>query len=309
MKNTKADTTLLFRQAHWAVPRKILGLVPFEYATFSRFGGACLLPKWPNSGPIERMIHATKLLPAFWWLVTKIFKLQFGVKGDLLPDTGFIKDFWCGQGIVADPAFFPMVHRKEIKAVKSEIKEIRANSVILASGEEIQCDVIIAATGYKADQSRSFLPTELRDAKENDGLWLYRNMIHPKHPKFVFLNSNTTTFTNITTASIQALWLAELMSGGFNLPEQDNMNTEIDKMKVWKRESMPDASSSRAYMLQTHQEHYYDEILRDMGAVVWRKKGFLKTIKEAFDPYRPRDYEPILTGEFKLSPDENTRSE
>ncbi|NQY36024.1 MAG: NAD(P)/FAD-dependent oxidoreductase [Alteromonadaceae bacterium] len=305
----KADTSLLFRKAHWCVPRKILGLIPFEFATFSRFGGACLLPKWPNLGSIERMMHATRLLPAFWWLVAKIFKFQFGLKGDLIPDKGFIDDFWCGQGLIPDPSFFPMVHRKEIKAVKGEIKEIRAKYILLTSGEEIQCDVIIAATGYKADDKRSFLPTQLNDAREKDGFWLYRNMINPELPRFVFLNSNTSTFTNITTASVQGRWLAELMNGGFNLPEKDEMEAEIEKIKVWKRENMPDAGSARAYMIQTHQVHYYDELLRDMGASIWRKKGLFKLIKEAFDPYRPRDYKSIVTGEFKQRPDEVNRSE
>merc|ERR1712167_78081 len=36
------SSTLLYRTAHWPVPRKILGLVPFQWATFSRFGAGVL---------------------------------------------------------------------------------------------------------------------------------------------------------------------------------------------------------------------------------------------------------------------------
>merc|ERR1711998_81211 len=87
------SSTMLFREAHWPVPRKILGLVPFEYATFSRFGAGCLLPAYPKQGCIERLVHALPgFLDGFWWLVAKIFAWQFGLNGepDLLPTHNFI---------------------------------------------------------------------------------------------------------------------------------------------------------------------------------------------------------------------------
>jgi hypothetical protein len=64
---------------------------------------------------------------------------------------------------------------------------------------------------------------------------------------------------------------------------------------------MPNAGPARAYMVQTHQVHYYDQLLKDMGASVRRKRGnfFSKAIKEIFDPYRPRDFDTIITGDFK----------
>lgn len=40
------SSTILFREAHWPIPRKILGLIPFEYATFSRIGCALLNPEY-----------------------------------------------------------------------------------------------------------------------------------------------------------------------------------------------------------------------------------------------------------------------
>merc|ERR1711948_79108 len=154
-----------------------------------------------------------------------------------------------------------------------------------ASGDELPCDVIVAATGYKP--IRSFLPEEVADQKEKDGFWLYRQMVHPSHPGLIFLNSETTTFTNITTASIQARWLEE--------------------MQEWKRSTMPNAGAARAYMIQTHQVHYYDQLLKDMGASVRRKQGFATAIKEVFDPYRPRDFGSIITGEFKDRPSEQAK--
>jgi len=291
------SATLLFREAHWCVPRKILGLVPIEYATFNRFGSACLLPKWPNASACENAVHATHLLPAFWRLVSRIFKFQFGLKGDLVPEKDFIDDFWCGHGVLPHPTFFSSAARGDFRTLKGEIKEIRPKSLLLKSGEEIDCDVLVAATGYKLGQS--FLPEEVQALREYDGMWLYRNMVHPEFPNLIFLNSNTTTFTNITTASIQARWLAELLNGRFELPTALEMKQEIKKVQDWKRSTMPSAGPSRASMIQTHQVHYYDELLVEMGARRRRKQGCFSGLKEIVDPYRPRDYNTIVTGEFK----------
>jgi cation diffusion facilitator CzcD-associated flavoprotein CzcO len=301
------SSTLLFREAHWCVPRKILGLVPFEFATFSRFGAACLQPMYVAAGPFEKLLHAIPgFLHVFWQLVAMIFAWQFGLapkkKGDvdLRPKSGFIQDFWCGHGILPHPDFFPSIRRGDINALKGEVSEIEAHSILLKSGQEIPCDILIAATGYSP--VRSFLPSELAEKREKDGLWLYRNMIDPDHPRIVFLNSETTTFTNITTASIQARWLAELLAEHHDLPSHSDMQDEIARMQAWKRREMPNAGSARSYMIQTHQVHYYDQLLKDMGASVRRKCGCLplRVIKEIFEPYRPRDYKTVVNGEFRF---------
>jgi len=251
-------------------------------------------------------LHAIPLLlTLFWQLVAFIFQKQFGMPKQCVPKNGFIADFWGGHGILPHPDFFPLINAGSIKAIKGEIKTIKENSVVLASGEELPCDVIVAATGYKP--IRSFLPAEVADQKEKDGFWLYRQMVHPSHPGLIFLNSETTTFTNITTASIQARWLAEMLAGTFELPSARDMQAQIEEMQEWKRSTMPNAGAARAYMIQTHQVHYYDQLLKDMGASVRRKQGFAAAIKEVFDPYRPRDFGSIITGEFKDRPSEQAK--
>merc|ERR1712232_1342158 len=182
---------------------------------------------------------------------------------------------------------------------------IKPKSLVLKSGAEIPCDVLVAATGYKP--VRSFLPKEITGLKEKDGFWLYRQMIHPDYPGLIFLNSETTTFTNITTASLQARWLVEMLAGTFKLPSKAQMRRQVESMQEWKRTTMPNAGAARAYMIQTHQVHYYDQLLKDMGASIRRKQGMFAALKEAFDPYRPRDYGSIITGEFKNRPREQAK--
>jgi len=176
---------------------------------------------------------------------------------------------------------------------------MKADTIVLSTGEEVPCQLVVAATGYKP--TRTFLPKAVSEAKEKDGMWLYRQMIHPDHPNLVFLNSEVTTFTNITTASIQARWLVELLAGNHEFPDAAGMRASIQKMQESKRATMPNAGGARAYMIQTHQVHYYDQLLKDMGANCRRKSGnfFVAAAKEIFDPYRPRDYKHIVDGEFK----------
>merc|ERR1712176_342388 len=115
----------------------------------------------------------------------------------------------------------------------------------LESGEEILADVVLFGTGFK--QSMEFLPDEVKGYKEEDGLWLFRQMVHPECPSLFFINSNTTTFTNITTASIQARWLAEVLTSG--LPSKEVMQAEIQEKQQWKRSTMPNAGAARSYMM------------------------------------------------------------
>jgi cation diffusion facilitator CzcD-associated flavoprotein CzcO len=295
------SSTLLFREAHWCVPRKILGLIPFEFATFNRLGAGILLPGWREMGPWEKLIHGIPgLLDGAWVLVSKIFKAQFQLNEITTPDKGFIDDYWCGHGVLPHPSFFPLLHSGQIQGIKGEIKEVKDKSLVLKSGKEIPCDVLVPATGYLP--VRTYLPKPIVNAKEEDGLWLYRNMILPGHPRLIFLNCETTTFTNITTASLQARWLAELIAGRHKLPDLAGMKADIEKTQAWKRKTMPNAGRSRAYMIQTHQVHYYDQLLKDMGASIRRKRGgtiFGRAAREIFDPYRSRDYDTIVTGEFK----------
>merc|ERR1711879_860478 len=288
-------------EAHWPVPRNILGLVPFEYATFSRFGAGCLLPAYPKQGPIERIVHAVPgFLDGFWSVVSKVFALQFGLKGkqgqpNLVPQKSFIEDFWGGHGVIPHPKFFPMVRDGSITAKQGSIQTVKPHSLVLESGEEIPADVVIFGTGFK--QNMDFLPAEVRACREEDGLWLYRQMVHPDCPSLFFVNSNTTTFTNITTAAIQARWLAEMLKHG--LPSKEVMWAELREKQAWNRATMPCAGAARSYMMQTHQIHYYDELLQDMGASVCRKRGWFASVRECFEPYRPRDYDTIVTGTFK----------
>lgn len=88
------------------------------------------------------------------------------------------------------------------------------------------------------------------------------------------------------------------------MPSAEEMEADIAVKKTWKRETMPHAKHARAYMIQTHQVHYYDELLHDIQASNRRKRGWLKVLKEFFEPYRPADHDTIVSGAYKTNPRE-----
>ena len=355
------SSTLLFRQTHWPIPRKILGLVPMEWATFSRFGIGMLKPlyafdkKFDQVNYIEKLLHlwCPALIDMYWVLVAKIFNFQFGLKRlNLLPESNFITDYWSGHGVLPHPDFFPMVEKRKILIQKGEIEEVHEDSISLkTSNKKLPADVILFGTGFKPNLQ--FLPQEMQRLKEHDGLWLYRQMIHPDFPGLVFLNSNTTTFTNITTASLQARWFYEMVvkknednevqhkvnnkTARMKAPSRMEFLEEINAKKEWKRSTMPKAGNARAYMMQNHQVHYYDELLKDMGIDIRRKTDTIirkfvpnceseclgsrllmmlvmiflypvAAIKEVFEPYRSADYCNVVTGEAIAKKNKKTRS-
>ena len=53
---------------------------------------------------------------------------------------------------------------------------------------------------------------------QRDGLYLYRSIIPPLISNLAFVGSEVTTNNNILTDSLQAKWLAQVLSGTISLP-------------------------------------------------------------------------------------------
>merc|ERR1712151_921890 len=141
---------------------------------------------------------------------------------------------------------------------------------------------VIYGTGFKKSYAIFDEATQAKLAVEKDGLYLYRNMIPPSVSRLAFVGSEVSTFNNILTHGLQALWLRRLLSGGFTLPRNCQMQREIELEQAWKRSWMP-PSSARASIWQLHMTKYHDMICRDMG-VPHMRKG-LNIAAEIFAPY------------------------
>lgn len=96
-----ARVTLLSRKAHWPTPRKIAGVIPFQYVFLSRFGTA-LVSAHRGVYPDEGAGKAVSLFRKFGWpivggafyAVEALFRLQLGLFGERSPKADVVDDFY-----------------------------------------------------------------------------------------------------------------------------------------------------------------------------------------------------------------------
>lgn len=287
------SATLLFRSAHWPIPRYLCNLLPFKFGTYSRFGHF-MLPTHCDEGKLSWYIHSL-LSPVkwMWWRIVELMiKLQFRLSGDLVPKTPIEIDLFTGGQIITYD-LRNKIKAGKVLARKGEIDRFCENGMglILQEGSHIPCDLLIYGTGYGKDYT--ILDTESLQGKldiQKDGLYLYRNMIAPKIPDLAYIGSEVSTFNNILTQGLQAEWLARHISGECKLPSLDHMLKDIDRIQIWKRSWMPPIAS-RAAILQLHMLRYHDKLCQDMGEKWKRKKN---PLAEIFMPYRARDYVTLI---------------
>merc|ERR1712159_531568 len=122
------------------------------------------------------------------------------------------------------------------------------------------------------------------------GLYLYRSVLPPSMPSIAFLGSEVSTFNNVLTHGLQAVWLSKLLTGAMALPPPREMQKAVEAEMHWKRTWMP-STSARAAIQQLHMPKYHDRLLADMGEAVCRKSN---PLFEALVPYRARDYRALF---------------
>merc|ERR1711972_1096648 len=138
-------------------------------------------------------------------------------------------------------------------------------------------------------KSYAYLEPALREQlnREQDGLYLYRNMFPTQVPDLCFVGSEVSTFNNILTQGLQALWLRHVLTGHVALPSVEAMDSVIETERAWKRSWMP-KKGDRAAILQLHKMSYHDQLCKDM-AVNPCRKGW-NFLAETFAPYSAADY-------------------
>ena len=295
-------TDIVFRHAHWPVPRNLLGILPFKWGMLNRLTST-LIPMYLHPTSLERWVHTLgRPLIWFWWrLVELLLRFQcrlgskFGTRVDLMPDEPVEIGSFGEPTMLPRPQFFRLIRKGAIQPRRSGVRGFGSSEVILDSGDRIAADLVVLATGWKTDYA--FLANLVRARLQigADGLYLYRHIVHPDLPKLAFIG-NASTISSVLTYSLQARWLGNLIAGKFSLPNQKAMREEIDSLREWKRRWMP-PSEQRGARLILHMLHYHDELVRDIGASVLRKTGFFAPLKELLAPYEPRNYRGVVAGD------------
>jgi len=295
---------LVFRRLHWPVPRKLAGVVPFKWGMLNRMTAALIKPH-PHAGATVRMLHGIgKPLPwIFWRIVEGLLYLQFRLRtrtanGEtLVPDIPVEIGCFDEATMVPRPAVYRAFRDGSICAHLSDVTRFTDKGLELSSGEDIEVDTVVCATGWQNDHE--LLPEPVQNAlgRDDDGFYLYRHILAPDLANLYFIG-RASTFLSVLTYSLQARWLVEHLKGTFTLPPREEMVSEIERLKAWKRSWMP-VNASRGARVLLHQMSYHDELLRDFGADPLRKRGVLAPLKELLAPYQSRDYREIVSADFQ----------
>lgn len=283
------EVTLVYRKAHWPIPMDILGFLDVRRIYLTRFV-AQFLPLYQRPFKWTKLVHKyfKWLIYGFWRLTESIIKFQYSLKDcNVIADQVIEIDIF-NLDFLPRKETFQLMRQGKIKTQKTSIKEFTENAVVLDNGESIECDVVILGTGYKANVQ--FLPESFQKSLEMDGVYLYRHILHPDLPDMAFVG-RAATFSNSLTSHLSSVWLAHLLKGKFQLPETEEMFSEIESIKEWKRGFMP-SIASRATVIKLHMIHFHDELLRDMSILPFRKKNLFL---EWFGDYRPSDYRKVLS--------------
>jgi dimethylaniline monooxygenase (N-oxide forming) len=232
-------STLVYREAHWGSPRKIAGIIPFQWIFLSRFGQGLVSWRkgaWPGSPASVGTAHKllSPLMVPVFAIVEALIGFQLGFRGEFKPKDDIVKDFY-GYGHVLDNSFKEARNSNTVNIAKGAVKSLTKNSVILTCGKEIPCDLIVCGTGYK--RSYEYLDSDILKALniEKDGMYLYRHCLPLNVPNLAFVGSEVATISNIATYGIMAEWLARVLKKTMTLPPADVMVKEVEEMKEWKR--------------------------------------------------------------------------
>jgi dimethylaniline monooxygenase (N-oxide forming) len=292
-----ARTTMLYRKVHWPVPPYLLGVLPFKWAMLNRFTST-LVPLYYRPSALERAVHGVgRPLVWLWWrIVERLLMAQYGLgsrggkRPDLVPDHPIELDGFGEAVMLPRPSFYPALHSGAIEPVQGSIAAFGEQAVRLDDGRLIEADVVVLATGWETDYS--FLPQTLQPRVAEDGIFLYRQMLHPDAPRLAFIG-HAASISSLLTYSLQAAWFATLLTGRHELPDAADMRADVAALTAWKRRAIPDGRGRSARLL-LHMQHYHDQLLTDLGLDAWRKRGAFAPFKEVFAPYEPGDYQGLF---------------
>src|SRR5262245_4398187 len=211
------EVHLIFRDAHWPVPRNLAGILPFKWGMLSRMTGA-MIPPYVHPSAVAHWLHSLgkPLVWIFWRMVELLLYVQWGLgtkiaKGrNLVPSTPVHIDCFGESTMVPQSELSTSIRSGRIVAHRTEIATFTRDGVTLKDGDTLALNCVIFGTGWNRDYD--FLSEESRRilGSADDGFYLYRHMLHPDLPNLFFIG-RASTFSSILTYCLQGRWLTELI--------------------------------------------------------------------------------------------------
>ena len=292
----------VFRTPRWLIPFTIFR-IHYTHLLFSRLT-TFFMPCWAHPSGFERFIHGRLgfLVDTFWYFLTRqvifLCKLRGAFKGraantrldTLIPKHELVRDLRSAAAL-APRDYFRLVADGRIEPVHGEISHFTGKALHLKDGRAISCDQVVLCVGSEKPRF-PFLPEKYRSLleSEDDGVQLYRHVLHPDIPRFACAGYNH-GFMHVPAAEVGAIWLCAYLNGDIRLPARAEMLGCMETTRDWKRQHI-NFEPSRSCAVNTRFQQYMDIMLKELGISPYRKMPNL--LAEIFVQYGAEDYRNIL---------------
>lgn len=280
----RAETcTLVFRSPKWMVPQYFFG-IRYDQLFFTRF--AEFFFEYHRQNRLEAWLHGPgkPLVNLYWrlnsWLVRRLIRTP-----DIMVPEHPLTSNLLNIGIGGE--FYQAVHEERTIPKHAEISAFTGRkSLRLSTGEELEADVVVFATGWR--QQLSFLDSSLLEKVEKNGFYhLYRHILPPEEPRLGFIGYAQSFMSNLTS-EIPAHWLSHCFRDELSLPAKTEMDKEIARVRAWAEDRFD--LGEAGFFIGPHISHYTDELMEDMGLPVQRTGNFFT---EYFGRFLPRRYREL----------------
>jgi cation diffusion facilitator CzcD-associated flavoprotein CzcO len=264
-----SECALVFRTPYWMAPRFLPGGIPSDRVLLSRLSES--LFRYHRLDGFERLLHGPgkRLARLVMMGVSLQFRLLSRFPAVMVPDDPLPAGIEV-LGVASE--FYAAARDGGVRCFRGRITSFPGgDELLLSTGERIQADVVIFATGWR--QSLAFLDPELKQTVLRGGyLHLFRHILPPNERRLGFVGYASSTACQLT-AEISAHWLSQAFHGELDLPDPSEMDIEIDVVKSWLREVIP--GRAEGYYVGPHLAHHIGELLGDMGVATRRTSNFL----------------------------------
>ncbi len=290
-----AQVTHIFRNARWLLPytlggRDIANIVTARTSTFFQ-------PSWSHPDEREAKFHQrwAKHIGTYWHNTSTMLHYATGLKRigrskaakarmKLVTPEGPVTIQL--RGTMAPKTYYPSVASGKIEPVQGNFAGFVADGVKLSDGRVVKADMVVLAIGNDKP-SFAYLPAPYREmmTAEEDGVQLYRHLVHPRIPRLAFIGFNHGVF-HIPASELSAVWVEAVASGDLVLPPVAEMEERAARVAAWKRANT-NFEPQRGFTTSNHFHQYFGALLGDLGVKARRKKN---AIAEIFAPYDAADY-------------------
>jgi dimethylaniline monooxygenase (N-oxide forming) len=221
--------TLVFRTSYWMVPRYFFSRVRMDRLLMTRFSE--LLLRYHRLSRAKALLHGPGqgLVRLFWRGQSRLIVRMLKIPPALVPEAPLPSGFE-RSGVGGE--CYPLLQQGAIIPKRARIAAITgATTVDLDSGERIDADAVIFATGWRQDMA--FLDPKLRGRIQQHGVFqLYRHILPPAEPQLGFIGYASSIACQFTS-EIAAHWLSQVFRGELALPNRAGMEQEIAWVRQW----------------------------------------------------------------------------